>query len=306
MADGHGDLTVGVVSIESSIMSSSKPKTGGLAALLRLEKERLAREASDQESSNVLENDQSPSLSSDNQRSYAAERSAHLLGSKKDTTSQNSLKHEPSASHPITVRSQPAEDSSPTSLTREINTHSAQPSGVDDNFTIRHKSDSGGHTLSLSDQVKPLLQTREPSSISTEEGENQLPLNPGLADKGTNSIRSPIKTVRGKSSSRKYAKYLSTNLSPELRTFVDRWKPFLTETQLNICIYIYNNSTAVGLEYCFTSTPKLMSVISKTERQIKTVLNQLITLQFITRGETIINAPREKRGTFYKLNVNKP
>ncbi len=98
---------------------------------------------------------------------------------------------------------------------------------------------------------------------------------------------------------------ISAAVSPELRTFITRWKPFLTDTQIGICAYVYNNSTAIGEEFCFTSTAKFMAEVSKTERQVKTVLNQLIEWHFLTKGETIVNAPREKRGTHYKLNLDK-
>jgi hypothetical protein len=91
----------------------------------------------------------------------------------------------------------------------------------------------------------------------------------------------------------------------QLQAFITRWKPFLTETQLGICAYVYNNSTAAGREYCFTSTTKLMAAVSKTERQVKTVLNQLTDWGFLAKGETVVNAPRERRGTYYKLAVTK-
>jgi hypothetical protein len=91
----------------------------------------------------------------------------------------------------------------------------------------------------------------------------------------------------------------------DLQAFITRWKPFLTDTQIGICSYIYINSVAMDREFCFTSTAKLMQAVSKTERQVKTVLNQLIAWTFLIKGETIINAPREKRGTFYKLNLDK-
>lgn len=95
------------------------------------------------------------------------------------------------------------------------------------------------------------------------------------------------------------------NLPSDLQNFISRWKPFLTDTQIGMCAYIYNNSTAISQEYCFTSTAKLMVAVSKTERQIKTVLNQLLDWEFLLKGETVINAPREKRGTYYKLNPAK-
>jgi hypothetical protein len=91
----------------------------------------------------------------------------------------------------------------------------------------------------------------------------------------------------------------------QLQTFLSRWKPFLTETQLGICTHIYRNSVSVGRESCFTSTAKLMAAVSKTERQVKTVINQLIDWGFLVKGETVINAPREDRGTYYRLNIDK-
>ena len=48
-----------------------------------------------------------------------------------------------------------------------------------------------------------------------------------------------------------------------------------------------------------------MAAVSKTERQVKTVLNQLLAWDFLLKGETVVNAPREKRGTYYKLSPDK-
>lgn len=94
--------------------------------------------------------------------------------------------------------------------------------------------------------------------------------------------------------------------APELQAFIIRWKPFLTDTQIGLCSFIYNYSVAINQEFCFTSTTKLMEAVSKTERQVKTVLNQLLDWELLIKGNTIVNAPREKRGTFYKLNLDKP
>jgi type IV secretory pathway VirB10-like protein len=107
------------------------------------------------------------------------------------------------------------------------------------------------------------------------------------------------------SSGNKQKASAQTTVSSDLLLFITKWKPFLTDTQIGICSYIYNNSTAVDKEFCFTSNAKLMAEVSKTERQVKTVLNQLLEWNFLIKGETIIYAPREKRGTFYKLNLNK-
>ena len=92
---------------------------------------------------------------------------------------------------------------------------------------------------------------------------------------------------------------------PQFLAFIIRWKPFLTETQIGICAHVYQNSIAVDQEYCFTSTAKLMAAVSKTERQIKTVLNQLMEWGFLVKGETVVNTPREQRGTYYKLMIDK-
>lgn len=94
-------------------------------------------------------------------------------------------------------------------------------------------------------------------------------------------------------------------IDPRLQAFVARWKPFLTETQLGVCAHVFNNSIAVGQEYCFTSTAKLMTAVSKTERQVKTVINQLVDWGFLVKGETIVNTPRENRGTYYRLVTDK-
>lgn len=94
-------------------------------------------------------------------------------------------------------------------------------------------------------------------------------------------------------------------VSSDLLAFITRWKPFLTDTQIGICTFIYNNSIAVDQEFCFTSNAKLMVEVSKTERQVKTVISQLLEWNFLIKGETIINAPREMRGTYYKLNLDK-
>lgn len=94
-------------------------------------------------------------------------------------------------------------------------------------------------------------------------------------------------------------------LDPRLQAFVTRWKPFLTETQLGVCAHIFNNSLAVDREYCFTSTAKLMTAVSKTERQVKTVVNQLVDWGFLVKGETVVNTPRGNRGTYYRLVMDK-
>ena len=148
--------------------------------------------------------------------------------------------------------------------------------------------------------------TEEPLAVSTDVEEEKPTPPPSLDNKPVHTEKQPsprsVRLVAGKEKSKPVAR-VGTN--PELQAFVDRWKPFLTDTQLGICTYIYNNSTAINLEYCFTSTAKLMAAVSKTERQVKTVLNQLLEWELVIKGETVINAPREKRGTFYKLNPDK-
>jgi hypothetical protein len=147
--------------------------------------------------------------------------------------------------------------------------------------------------------------TEEPHPVSAEV-KGEKPSSPPSVDNKHDRIEkqpSPrsVKLVAGKKS--KPVALIGTN--PDLQPFIDRWKPFLTDTQLGICTYIYNNSTAINQEFCFTSTTKLMAAVSKTERQVKTVLNQLLEWEFVVKGETVINAPRDKRGTYYKLNPDK-
>lgn len=113
----------------------------------------------------------------------------------------------------------------------------------------------------------------------------------------TEAVR-PVPRKRGRSAA-------TDETDPRLQAFFSRWKPFLTETQLSVCAHIFNNSIAVGQEYCFTSTAKLMVAVSKTERQVKTVVNQLVDWGFLVKGETIINTSRENRGTHYRLVTDK-
>ena len=103
----------------------------------------------------------------------------------------------------------------------------------------------------------------------------------------------------------KSSKNAAEAMPPELNSFMTRWGPFLTETQIAICTFIYNNSIVLGQEYCFTSTPKLMAAVSKTERHVQIVLNRLTDWGLISKGETVVNAPREQRGTYYKLTLTK-
>jgi hypothetical protein len=144
----------------------------------------------------------------------------------------------------------------------------------------------------------------EPLVVSTDVEEEKLTPPPSVDTKPVHTEKQPsprsVRLVAGKEKSKPIA-----HVGTDLQAFVDRWKPFLTDTQLGICTYVYNNSTAINLEYCFTSTAKLMAAVSKTERQVKTVLNQLLDWELVIKGETVINAPREKRGTFYKLNPDK-
>jgi hypothetical protein len=166
----------------------------------------------------------------------------------------------------------------------------------------------------LSRQVSPSPEVHTPQEITHAEEtavspdtNSELPSVPtSLPQKRTETLVRRIAQRNTPAQTRiKNEAVKSTANSQELSTFIIRWKPFLTDTQIKICTYIYNNSTAVNKEFCFTSTSKLMAEVSKTERQIKTVLNQLIEWNFLIKGETIVNAPREKRGTHYKLNLEK-
>lgn len=145
----------------------------------------------------------------------------------------------------------------------------------------------------------------EPSSDASDA--DREPISPASADAPKpESVekRQPPRSV-SLITGRKSKTPVPATAAPDLQAFIIRWKPFLTDTQIGVCTYVYNNSVAINREYCFTSTAKLMEAVSKTERQVKTVLNQLIDWELLIKGETIVNAPREKRGTFYKLNPDK-
>jgi hypothetical protein len=154
--------------------------------------------------------------------------------------------------------------------------------------------------LNQSDNLTPAV--THPVSSTVEE--EKLPLPHANHRTETAEKHQPPRRVR-LLPAKKNRPPVSVHVPPDLQAFIDRWKPFLTDTQIGICAYIYSNSIAISQEYCFTSTTKLMVAVSKTERQVKTVLNQLIDWDFLQKGETVINAPREKRGTYYKLNPDK-
>lgn len=284
-------------------MGGTKPKTGGLAALLRLEKERLAREASEQESS-PPESERPQTASLEDAHAYGVSPIVPTINKQEAIIPPDSA--EERLSHSSAGYTDPLVNQEDSSQPRADNMgeRPAQTGGGDEEFSST-KGFAPVKEDSRPAPESPLSQTRETSHPPFEQRTKYLTQDVRPDNKGIGSNKLVAKKGRAKSHPGKQYKFISTDLSSELQTFVDRWKPFLTETQLRICVYIYANSTALGLEYCFTSTPKLMSIVSKTERQVKTVLDQLITLDFINRGETVVNAPREKRGTFYKLNLDK-
>jgi hypothetical protein len=69
-------------------MGTTKPKTGGLASLLRIEKERLAQEAAEQESSLPPETSESKVSPSDPSHSDDSEGASHVEDQKPSSASQ--------------------------------------------------------------------------------------------------------------------------------------------------------------------------------------------------------------------------
>jgi hypothetical protein len=163
--------------------------------------------------------------------------------------------------------------------------------------------------ISIAQEAQPLqeissVETRLPPATLNVNQDKVSPVSTTTQKAGTVQKRQPSKNV-SLTTVRKSKTTVPAMMGPDLQVFITRWKPFLTDTQIGICSFIYNNSVAIEREFCFTSTTRLMEAVSKTERQIKTVLNQLLDWEFLIKGETIVNAPREKRGTFYKLNLDK-
>lgn len=207
-----------------------------------------------------------------------------------------------------------------------------QFSGTALDVAIQQREQEGGESLSAETRVPETLaedtlpvESQQADEISSEPQLNQLHNAASAADALSASSavavenlslppvnrqveaverHRPLRNVR-LTPAKKVRPIAGTNVPPELQAFIDRWKPFLTDTQIGICAYIYHNSTAVNQDYCFTSTAKLMAAVSKTERQVKTVLNQLLDWDFLLKGETVVNAPREQRGTYYKLSQDK-
>lgn len=153
----------------------------------------------------------------------------------------------------------------------------------------------------------PVLSEREnyPLTIMRREEEQQPPpARQQLLARDKNQALIKLRSSR-KLAIKKLAARSATKGGPDLQAFVERWKPFLTDTQIKICVYIYNNSIAVDQDYCFTSIAKLVSTVEKTARQVITVINQLLDWELIIKGDTIASAPRGGRGTYYKINPDK-
>lgn len=148
---------------------------------------------------------------------------------------------------------------------------------------------------------EPQLSPVRPAAVVVQE----LSPSPQALDGAQTRQKRPPTRATQPVSGRRSRQAATEEADPRLQAFVTRWKPFLTETQLGVCTHVFNNSIAVDQEYCFTSTAKLMAAVSKTERQVKTVLNQLVDWGFLIKGETIVNTPRENRGTYYKLLIDK-
>src|ERR1051325_15921 len=240
-------------------MGGTKPKTGGLAALLRIVKERLAREASGGESSLPPHSEGTQTEASERAQAKSVNPGIYPTDKKDNILSVDS---EEVASVPLPGQMVGGSLEAAQGNDDTMPVESFAPVEVEPARTV---------------PISKTSETTKSSNLPIEQRIRQATQNAGRGIGGAGSNRFVVKKSRAKALYGKQYKFISTNLPPELQTFVDRWKPFLTETQLNVCIYVYNNSAGLGLEYCFTSTPKLMSVVSKTERQVKTVLGQLIT-----------------------------
>jgi hypothetical protein len=182
------------------------------------------------------------------------------------------------------------------------------PSETSEVTAVELPKDEPGPVNDLAPEVEAIQEVKDEFSESPRHlaaaGQESSPSPPAAARPRPRPGRRPTRDVR-LAPDKKGGPIAPEEINPQLLSFITRWKPFLTETQLGICTHVYNNSIAVGREYCFTSTAKLMAAVSKTERQVKTVINQLTDWGFLVKGETIVNTPRENRGTYYKLSIDK-
>lgn len=239
-------------------MSSGKPQTRGLAALLRIEKERREREetgaddAADPAVDPTAEGGQgssAPRAVPHRVEATEMEREAALVRGRT-----------PADTLPESSRRPGEEEVAPPASERQYDS-AAAPSASDD----------GRSRLESEEQIvaAPVTSLPRPRQAST----------------------SPTRASRKKADSPPEPALVA---DPGWEKFVADWKPFLRDgVKFNLCEFFYRNTVAVGRREFTTSTAQLSRVSGAHRRHIFLVLRQLEELRFIRKESVETNRKDE-------------
>lgn len=244
-------------------MSSGKPQTRGLAALLRIEKERRAREeAGDEESTSPspegVEERPSPLevvAPAREQETVAKPTGARQDSREEDTGAQAELPESPREDgRAAAVLETEAEATEPGP---EATQKAAEPAE--------------------GDEVQPKATVPFPAA----------PRSP----RPRRSPSRPASTQRGSAGAIADAPHVP---DPGWEKFAADWKPFLREgVKFKLCEFFYRNTVAVGRREFTTSTAQLSRVSGAHRRHIFLVLRQLEELRFIRKASVETNRKDE-------------
>lgn len=225
-------------------MSSGKPQTRGLAALLRIERERRAREELDAEES------VGPSSGNREEPSASQDDSPQTQPTETDTGTTFDAGAIPAVNQSEVLERFSKEDATPPLPTRLIDTSTPTPS-----------------TLSREDS--PLVPAKTPTSSVTS------------LSRGRRAHARPTGTSRKKAGASSESAPLT---DPGWEKFVADWGPFLRQgVKFKLCEFFYRNTVAVGRREFITSTAQLSRVSGAHRRHIFLVLRQLEDLRFIRK-----------------------
>lgn len=236
-------------------MSSGKPQTRGLAALLRIEKERREREESGAEESAAPEG--------------ADERPAPL-----------EVVAQARALRPA------AEEGA---ATQEPGGESAEGPTEEE---AGSRVEGGVPTPAAADTAEPLADASQAAAAPAEgeEGGRKAAAPFPAPAPPPRPRHPPTHPARASRKGARAETEAPQALDPSWEKFVADWKPFLRQgVKFKLCEFFYRNTVAAGRREFITSTAQLSRVSGAHRRHIFLVLRQLEELRFITKESVETN-----------------
>lgn len=244
-------------------MSSGKPQTRGLAALLRIEKERRAREEEGAE-----ESASSPPEGAEEKRAplevVAPSREPETAAEPAGTLQSSG---EEGAGTQAELPESPGEDGRAATLSET----EAEAAGPGPEATQKAAEPSEG------DEVQPKAAVPFPAALRSPRSRRPR-ARPAAAPRGSAGALADVPPVP----------------DPGWEKFAADWKPFLREgVKFKLCEFFYRNTVAVGRREFTTSTAQLSRVSGAHRRHIFLVLRQLEELRFIQKAGVETNRKDE-------------